>query len=105
MGMAKTLPFKMNDTNMLRIIREIAEDTSRVFILKHAKERMRQRKISQTQVYSCLRKGSIVEPAHLSIYGDWKCTMQYRYAGDEINVSVALEREENGDYLAVITVF
>jgi len=105
MGMEQPLPFKMNDANMLRIIREIAEDTSRVFIVKHAKKRMRERKISQTQVYMCLRKGNVVEPAHLTIYGDWKCTLQYRYAGDEINVSVALEREENGDYLAVITVF
>lgn|GEM_PF-1235350 len=34
-----------------------------------------------------------------------KCTLQHRYAGDQINISVTLEREENGDYLAVITVF
>ncbi|PJX23860.1 hypothetical protein CAP48_12355 [Advenella sp. S44] len=78
MGMVQALPCKMNDAKMLKIIREIAENTSRVYILKHAKVGMQERKISQTQIYSCLHKGSIVEPAQLSVYGDWKCTMRRR---------------------------
>jgi len=95
----------MNDATLLRIIRGIAKDTSRIFIVRHARQRMRERKISMSQVYRCIRKGHITEPAHLTIHGAWKCTLQHRCAGDQINVSVALEREENGDYLAVITVF
>lgn len=105
MGNERDLRFNMNDATLLRIIREIAKDTSRIFIVKHARQRMRERKISMSQVYMCIRKGNMVEPAYLSIHGDWKCTLQHRYAGDQISVSVALEREENGDYLVVITVF
>ncbi|MGH8811521.1 MAG: DUF4258 domain-containing protein [Advenella sp.] len=59
----------MNDATVLRIIREIAKDTSRIFIVKHARQRMRERKISMSQVYMCIRKGHIVEPAHLTIHG------------------------------------
>lgn len=56
MGMVQALPCKMKDAKMLKIIREIAENTSRVYILKHAKVGMQERKISQTQIYSCLQR-------------------------------------------------
>lgn len=58
MGMALPIPLPLNDVNMLRVIRKIAKDTSKVFILPHAKKRMKQRKITQTQVYEWLRKCS-----------------------------------------------
>lgn len=54
----------MNDANMLRIVRELAQRSENVFIEPHAKKRMRQRSITPTQVYACLRKGVIDEPAH-----------------------------------------
>lgn len=105
MGMALPIPLPLNDVNMLRIIREIAKDTSKVFILPHAKKRMKQRKITQTQVYACLRKGTIYEPAHPTIKGDWKCTLQYLHAGDEVRVAASIEGGAQGEWIAVITVF
>lgn len=95
----------MNDATLLRILRELAQDTSNVFLMPHARQRMKQRRISTTQVYACLRKGMIVEPAHLTIRGTWKCTLQHRHAGEEVNVAAVLERDENGDWIAVVTVF
>jgi len=105
MGMAEPIPFKMNDANMLRIIRHLAQDTGNVYIKSHAKKRMRQRQITLSQVYACLRKGAIAEPAHTTIRGAWKCTLQHRHAGDEVNVVAVLEKDESGDWIAVVTVF
>ncbi len=90
---------------MLRIIRRLAQDSCNVFVTSHAKTRMRQRRITLAQVLACLRKGAICEPAHQDISGDWKCTMMYRWAGDEVSVAAALHRDEDGEWIAVVTVF
>ncbi len=100
-----TIPFVLNDRNLLRLLRAAARDTSRVFMTSHAKQRMRQRKITPTQVYDCLRKGAITEPAHVNIHGHWQCTLMRRNAGDDVCVAAALERNDDGDWVAVITVF
>lgn len=105
MGMADPIPFKMNDAAMLHVIRRLAQDSCNVFLTPHAKKRMNKRKITLPQVLACLRNGAIVEPVHQNITGNWKCTMQYRWAGDEVSVAVALEREDDGDWIAVVTVF
>jgi len=105
MGMAQPIPLRLNDANMLRLIRTIAEETGNIFITRHAKARMKQRRISQTQVYACLRQGVISESAHEDLGGDWKCTLAHRHAGDEIHVAAAIRKDENGDWIAVVTVF
>lgn len=105
MGMAESIPLRMSDAAMLRIIRRLAQDSCNVFVTAHARKRMKQRRITLMQVLSCLRKGSIGEPAHQDISGSWKCTMTYRWAGDEISVAAALQRDEDGDWIAVVTVF
>ncbi len=106
MGMEKPTPLPINDPNMLRIIRQIAEDTSNIYLLPHAKKRMSQRKISLSQIYSCLRKGIIYESAHIDLKGDWKCTLTQLNAGDEIHVSAVIKCcDESGKWIAVITVF
>lgn len=103
--MIAPIPFRLNDENMRRLLREAASDTSRVFITTHAKQRMRQRRITPTQVYDCLRNGAISEPAHLNIKGHWQCTLLRRHAGDEISVAAALERNDDGNWIAVLTVY
>lgn len=103
--MAKPIPFPINDANMLRIVRELSQDSGNVFIKKHAKARMKQRGITLTQVLACLRKGVIDEPAHESIQGDWKCTLRHQHAGDLVRVAAVIEKDENGNWLAVVTVF
>jgi len=103
--MAVPLPLKLNDANMLNLVRGIAKDTVNVSIEPHAKKRMKQRKITQTQVYDCLRHGVICEAAHLNIRGNWQCTLQRRNAGDEVRVAVVIEKDDAGDWIAVVTVF
>ncbi|MDD2608828.1 MAG: DUF4258 domain-containing protein [Giesbergeria sp.] len=103
--MITPLPLKINDATMLRLVREAAQDSSRVFFEPHAKQRMRQRKITPKHVLACLRQGAIEEPAHLNIRGNWKCTLRHIYAGDEVRVVAVLEQDEAGNWIAVVTVF
>lgn len=106
MGMTRDLlPFKLNDENLLRLIRETSVDTSRVLFVEHARKRMRMRKITPTQVIDCLRRGSISEPAFVNLHGHWQCTLTRRHAGDVISAAVALERNVDGNWIAVITAF
>ena len=83
----------------------MAEDSGQVFFTPHAKTRMKQRRITRTQVLACLRQGSIDEPAHQNIRGNWQCTVRHVHAGDLVRVAAALERDENGHLIVVITVF
>ena len=99
------IPLKMSDAELLRIIHRLALDSSNVYLEAHARQRMKQRKISNSQVLACLRRGSIHEPAHQDIRGRWKCTLQYRWAGDNIRTAAALERDTDGAWIAVVTVF
>lgn len=101
----QSIVFTLNDDNLKRMIREAATDTSRVFFSPHAKKRMKQRKITPTQVYDCLRNGSVCEPAHVNIHGNWQCTLTRRHAGDEVTVAAALERDGQGNWVTVITVY
>lgn len=90
---------------MLRIIRELSQDSGNVFYEPHAKKRMRERKITPTQILACLRKGVIDEPAHENIRGNWKCTLRHQHAGDLVRLVAAIEKDDGGDWIAVVTVF
>ncbi len=103
--MPKPVQMPLNDANMLRIVRKLAQATENVFIEPHARKRMRERRITRTQVYACLRSGAIEESAHENIRGNWKCTLQHHHAGDLVRVTAVVERDENGDWIAVVTVF
>jgi len=98
MGMpAEPIPFRLNDQNLRRLISDTAKDSGRVFITPHAKKRMRERKITLTQILDCLRNGAVSEPAHANLQGNYQCTLTRRNAGDLVRVAVALERTEDGD--------
>jgi hypothetical protein len=105
MGMAgRVIPLAMNDVSLKRKIAQIAADSSHVVILPHAKKRMRKRRILLTQVLHCLRRGNVVEPAHLDIKGCWKCTLETIVAGDSVKVAAAVDHGDDGDWVVVITV-
>lgn len=94
----------LNDANFLRRLRQVAADSSRVVVMGHARKRMIERKINLRQVLSCLQKGVVSEPAHLSPHGGWKATVTHRCGGDQVSVVAALESQGSGDYCIVITV-
>jgi hypothetical protein len=62
---------------------------------------MQKRRITRTQVDSCLLKGVITEGPSLDQKGGWRCTMTRLAAGEEIELSVAIVLPR----LLVITVY
>jgi len=102
---SKPLPFKLSAPKALRIIREVAQDSSRVILTDHAKARMQVRRINLPQVLSCLLKGQIDEGPALDIHGNWTCSLRWRHAGDSIKVAIAIKHDiQTGQKLIVITV-
>ena len=101
----KPIPFKLSAPQVLRLIREVAQDSFRVIVTDHARQRMRQRKINLVQVINCLLKGQIDEGPSLDTHGNWVCSVRWRHAGDFIKVAVALKHDlKTGKKLIVITV-
>ena len=88
-----------------RLVRDIAEDSSRVKITTHARQRMRERKITMAQVFCCLKNGRISEPPARDVTGNWKFNICVMSAGDLITAAVALDNKGNGNYAVIITVF
>ncbi|ALM86998.1 DUF4258 domain-containing protein [Bordetella sp. N] len=103
--MSDVIPLRLSGHQFLRIVRGLATDTVNVKFSGHALDRMRERGYTTTQVYACIRKGSLYEPVHQDIRGDYKCTLRHICSGDEVKVAIALKRNDRGGWIAVITVF
>jgi hypothetical protein len=95
---------QLSDAGFIRKLRAIVKDSHRVILTNHAKKRMRERRINQRQIMECLRQGRIYEPAHVTIHGDWKDTLEHQFSGDVVRVAVAIERQDDGDLAVVVTV-
>jgi hypothetical protein len=102
--MAKIVPFGMSPPKALAIIREVAQDTSRLYYSAHARKRMRQRHITPIQVVRALRSGKLVEGPAQAIGGNWECVVEYVSAGQPIRVVLAIELVDPASYVTVITV-
>lgn len=100
--MAKAVPMRMNDATALKLLREIAADSGRVIFTSHARQRMRQRKVTPVQVVTCLQRGIVAEPVALDLHGNWKLTVAHRVAGRDLSVAVAIDVPNRA---IVITVF
>ena len=104
MGMGTVQALRPGDAGFLKRLRAIVRDSDRVVLTIHAKQRMNQRRINQRQIMECLRRGRVSEPAHLTIQGDWKATLEHQHAGDLVRVVVVIERQEDGELAVVVTV-
>ncbi|MDK9720906.1 MAG: DUF4258 domain-containing protein [Rhodospirillales bacterium] len=81
----------MSRAQALKLIREAADDTGRIILTRHAEQRMRQRRITMSQVVACLRKGVITEGPALDIKGGWACRIEGVVAGDHVKVALAID--------------
>ena len=95
-------PFEMNQGNALAIVREIAADTSNIFLLGHAKIRGKQRAINRGQVVACVQKGTLVEGPFLNAHACWQMTLYRHAAGEQMNCVIAVELPSR---IIVVTVF
>ena len=98
-------PFKLSERQAKQWLKEAAQSKRRLLFSKHAEQRMHQRKIGRRQVLETLEHGTISEPLHQDIQGDWRCNISWRHAGQYITVGAAFELTENGEWVIVLTVF
>lgn len=99
--------FPLSSHSAKKLINDIASNyTSRVFISKHARDRMEQRQVTRMQLFHILRNkhSRVTEAPHLTPKGDWKCNLQGMAAGDLIEVVVSLKRHEDDPSIYVVTV-
>lgn len=87
------------------ILEDVITDTSRIKLTKHARERMKARKITFPQVIRTLGRGRFDELPTRAPGGSWKMTLSSISAGQDIKVACALDCDEKGNYVVVITAY
>lgn len=88
-----------------RLLDTITQDSSRIDFTTHARDRMRERGFTTSQVLCCLKHGRIVEGPARDVKGNWKLNIQGLSAGDVLTCVVALDHDQRGDHAIVVTVF
>ncbi|MEM6780295.1 MAG: DUF4258 domain-containing protein [Pseudomonadota bacterium] len=89
---------------MARQVNMLAEDTSRIILKNHTKQRMRQRNITMKHVVECLRQGTCAggDWPHQNPQGEWVCNMVRCVAGLDVQVATRVIWDEK---IIVVTVF
>jgi hypothetical protein len=90
-------------TQLQRHIRNVAKDSAAIFLLIHAKTRMKERKITTNEVYEILRCGVLRRtPEPNPSKGSLECRMELYVAGRNCAAVVALD--DDNPNLLVVTV-
>ena len=105
MGMSKTVRALLSDKRAKELLKTAGAKGSRLAFSTHAEERMKERRISRKQVLETLRNGTISEPLHKDVRGDWRCSVNWFYAGLGLTVAVAFKLLKNGEMVVVVTVY
>ena len=77
-----------------RLIRSLAADTGNCAWSAHFIENMVEREVSMRQVLMTLREGRVVSDPVRDEFGDWRCTVKKRCAGQRVTVIVAIQGRE-----------
>jgi hypothetical protein len=99
------VPIGLSPIQGRQLVREVAQDSGRVFFTHHAERRMRERHITRTQVLRCLTRGSVVEGPSRNAKGNWTMRLEALSAGEVIAVLAAIDRDKAGNIIIVITVY
>ncbi|HLJ63705.1 MAG TPA: DUF4258 domain-containing protein [Stellaceae bacterium] len=67
------VPLRLRPNRAETIIREAAQDTRKVILSDHAKERMEEREISDLEVFRILRTGHVMDEPMRTRRKEWKC--------------------------------
>lgn len=94
---------KLSKRQIERHIRNAAKETHNVILTVHAKARLRERKVSISMLYECLRQGTLSRnPEPNASKGTLECRMDRYTCGANISVVVAISDEDPN--LIVVTV-
>ena len=101
----QVLSLDLSSAKAKKLIAEIIKDSNKILFSPHASKRMKQRKITATQVLCCLKHGHIVEAPYRDIKtADWRLTLETVSAGDIIKVAIAFHKNKMGEVIVVVTV-
>ena len=103
--MSQIKPFKPRESSVRLWLKEAGEGKRRLLISVHAVKRMKERRIGRRQVLETLKHGTISEPLHQDVRGDWRCNVSWRYAGERITLGVVLKLQDSGEWVVIATVF
>lgn len=102
----KVVPIGLTPVRAMRLLREIAKDSRRVYFTDHAERRMLKRHITRMQVMRCLSEGTLTKgPLRDKRKDNWKMTLKVFSAGETVTVVVALDRDKAEHHAIVITVY
>ncbi|WP_329601931.1 DUF4258 domain-containing protein [Sansalvadorimonas verongulae] len=91
MGLVKpegVYEFPLTERAARKIIQDLAKNyTGRIFFSKHVRQRMQERKISNTQILNILSSTNSIfsEPPHPTASGSWKFNMRGVAAGEDMS--------------------
>lgn len=90
--------------NAASVIQALAQDTSRVIVTNHAKERMALRGVTSRQVYRCVQVGTEVNYEFDTEHGSHKVTFEIRSAEMRVSAVTALWEHPEKGRIVVVTV-
>lgn len=99
--------FPLTPKTAKAVIKDLAYNYNRrVLFSKHARTRMKERKVTTEQIFNVLRSNSsrFEELPHQTPEGDWKMNLEGFAAGDKIRVVLVLKRLESDPSAFVVTV-
>lgn len=105
MAMKSIKPLRPGAQQAKQWLKEAAQGKRRLLFSAHAEMRMRKRRIGRRQVLETLGHGTISEPLHQDIQGDWRCNISWQHAGLRVTVGVVFKLHENGEWVIIATVF
>ncbi len=86
-------------------LKEFAQDTSKIKLSLHARQRMKERSISFKQIICCFEHGDITEGPYLNTRGYYQMNVTVKSAGERITSTVVIREDENGETSIVVTTF
>lgn len=105
MGAENVVPLALSNEAALKVVSQAAHAGTVIFT-RHAQDRMLERCIDRAQVFDCLKKGRVKEPAHRDIgTGNWRLTLERVCCGQLVTVPVAISYKKQGTFAVVITVY
>ena len=94
---------KFSMPQLERHIRRIVEQPARILWTRHAKQRMRQRRISLEDALECLRRGRIDLPPEVDLPSA-RLMCRLRWYGAERDVQVCVGLDDKDPELIVVSV-
>lgn len=103
--MSAVKSLKPRESVVRQWLREAGEGERRLLISPHAQQWMKEREAGRRQVFETLKYGTISEPLHKDVRGDWRCNVSGRHVGVRITLGVVLKFQESGEWTVIATVF